>query len=108
MQAVAVAFVGCIGQQANWKTAMGRANHFTSANQQWRDMAAVHIFEVAIATEAGDDHGGIFFADAFAGEEAISSADDLGQGHSRHQLRIDHALQSGGKESGRNSFASYV
>src|SRR5439155_22600022 len=91
MQIVVIAFVGGIGQQTYGQIAMPRADDFAVANQQGRHVAAVDIFQFSVALDAGDDHGRVFFADVFVGEEAIGSGHDFGQGHASGELGINHS-----------------
>ena len=98
VQAVAVAFVHRVRQQADGQTSVRGADDLAAADQQRRNVAAVYVFEFAVAAQAGDDHGRVFFTDALAGEEAIGGIDNLRQRHARDELRIDHALQSRGEQ----------
>ena len=94
MQTVAVALIHSIRQQAYWKIAVRRANDFSSANQQRRDVAAVDELEFAIVPKPGNDHRRILFADTLAGEKAVGAVNDVGQRHARNQLGINHSLES--------------
>ena len=102
------AFESRIGEQSHRHVPMRRTNHFSGANQQRRHVAAVHVFEFAIAPQAHQQHGRIFFADKLLGEEAVDRRHHIEQRHARTQMRIDHPLQGRGQQCGRNSLAADV
>src|SRR5215470_43504 len=64
MQAIAIALIDGIGEQANWQATVRRPNDLPTADQTRRNMAAVHVFEFAVAPQERDYHRGIFFTDA--------------------------------------------
>jgi hypothetical protein len=77
-------------------------------NQERRHMTAIHVFEFASATDAGDYNSGVFFAEVLLGEEAIYGRDNVSQRHLRNQVGIDHALQSRREQGGRDSLTADI
>ena len=71
-------------------------------------MPAVDVFQIAVAAQARNDHGRVFLTDVLVGEEAIDRVDDLHQRHAGNQLRVNHALENGSQQRGRDSFAADV
>src|SRR5262249_12667926 len=103
VQAVAVALVGGIGEQADRQAAVRWSNDLPAADEKRGNVAAVHIFEFAVASQERNYHGGVFFTDALAGKKPVGGGYDFCQRGTRDQLRDDHALQSRGQQGSRNS-----
>src|SRR5208283_2963115 len=66
------------------------------------------VFKIAVAAQASNDHSRVFLTDVLVGEEAIDRVDDLHEWHTGNELRVNHALENGSQQRGRDSFAADV
>src|SRR5208282_3431810 len=97
-----------IGQQAYGQVAVGWPEHFGATDPHRRNVSAVDVFKIAVAAQASNDHSRVFLTDVLVGEEAIDRVDDLHEWHTGNELRVNHALENGSQQRGRDSFAADV
>ena len=76
-----IAFVGSLFEKADGEIAVSGPQDFVVAYPHRWDMTTVDVFEIAIRTQADDDHGRVFFTDVLVREEAVHGVHDFGQWH---------------------------
>ena len=71
-------------------------------------MSAIDVLYIAIVLNSRNDDCRVLLSNVFVGEEAIHRGNNFSQRHTRSQLRINHSLQSGREQRGRDSLAAHI